>query len=147
MRRNFTQLYVHLIWATWDRLPLLDLDVQESIYSVISYECRQMGCHVVSLGGINDHVHLLVGFPASVAIATLVKQIKGSSSHSMTHQIKPNSFFKWQGSYAALTVNPQEIDAVTTYIQRQAEHHNQQTCVASWEFPAIEIAASGVNTD
>jgi putative transposase len=135
MRRNFTQLYVHLIWATWDRLPLITPNLKEQIYNVISYECKQLGCSVVAIGGIEDHVHLLTGFPANVAISELVKQIKGSSSHCVMNQIQPNKFFKWQGSYAAFSVNHQDLHAITTYIQNQTTHHQQQTLILNWEIP------------
>lgn len=135
MRRNFTQLYVHLVWATWDRLPLITPNIQDSLYNVIAHECTQMECKVIAIGGIADHIHLLVGFPSSLAIATLVKQIKGSSSHCMTHQIKPDAFFKWQGSYAAFTVGAQDLDGVAAYILNQAQHHNQHTHIQAWEIP------------
>ncbi|KAM3113203.1 IS200/IS605 family transposase [Phormidesmis sp. 146-33] len=135
MRRNFTQLYVHLVWATWDRLPLITPDVQEALYNLIVYECEQMECQIIAIGGIEDHMHLLTGFSSSLAIATLVKQIKGSSSHCMTHQTKPGNFFKWQGSYAAFTVNPQDLNPVAAYIHNQANHHRQRTDISSWEIP------------
>jgi putative transposase len=140
MRRNFTQMYVHLVWATWDRLPLITPDLQQPIYNVIAYECKQMGCHVVAIGGITDHIHVLTGFPSTLAIADLVKQIKGSSSHSAAHQMQPDAFFKWQGSYAAFTVNPQDLSVVATYIQNQANHHQQQTSISSWEIPQEVLA-------
>jgi putative transposase len=140
MRRNFTQMYVHLVWATWDRLPLITPGLQQPIYNVIAAECKQMGCHVVAIGGIADHIHVLTGFPASLAIATLVKQIKGSSSHAVTHQMQLDACFKWQGSYAAFTVNPQDLSTVATYIQNQAHHHQQQTSISSWEIPLEAMA-------
>jgi putative transposase len=140
MRRNFTQLYVHLVWATWDRLPLITPDLQQPIYNVIAAECKQMGCHVVAIGGIADHIHVLTGFPSSLAIATLVKQIKGSSSHAVTHQMQPDACFKWQGSYAAFTVNPQDLSTVAAYIQNQAYHHQQQTSISFWELPKEVMA-------
>jgi putative transposase len=133
MRRNCTQLYVHLVWATWDRLPLITSALQIELYRVIAAECRQMGCHVIAIGGIEDHVHVLMGFPSNVAIAAIVKQVKGSSSHWASHQAKPEAFFKWQGSYAAFTVNPKDIDVVAEYIHHQAEHHIGSTNVPDWE--------------
>jgi putative transposase len=135
MRRNFTQLYVHLVWATWDRLPLITPSIKEQIYNVISYECNQLGCSVVAIGGVEDHVHLLTGFPANVAISDLVKQIKGSSSHCVTNQIQPNEFFKWQGSYAAFSVNHEDLTPIAAYIHNQVVHHQQQTIIPSWEIP------------
>jgi putative transposase len=135
MRRNFTQMYVHLVWATWDRLPLITPDLQQPIYNVIAYECKQMGCQVIAIGGIADHIHVLTEFPTTLAIADLVKQIKGSSSYAVTHQMQPDACFKWQGSYAAFTVNPQNLSTIAAYIQNQANHHHQQTSISSWEIP------------
>jgi putative transposase len=135
MRHNFTQLYVHLVWATWDRLPLITPSIKEQIYKVISYECNQLGCQIVAIGGVEDHVHLLTGFPAHVAISELVKQIKGSSSHCVVNQIQPNEFFKWQGGYAAFSVNHEDLTPIATYIRNQVAHHRQQTLNAIWEIP------------
>ncbi|NJN22555.1 MAG: IS200/IS605 family transposase [Leptolyngbya sp. RL_3_1] len=141
MRRNFTQLYVHLVWATWDRLPLITPEIQEPIYNVIAYECEQMGCRLVAIGGIEDHVHVLAGFPPNLAISDLVKQIKGSSSHCTNHQIKPDAFFKWQGSYGAFTVNLQELEGVAAYIKNQAKHHRQNTQRPNWELASPSVAS------
>jgi putative transposase len=135
MRRNFTQLYVHLVWATWDRLPLITPHIKEQVYKVMAYECKQLGCSVVAIGGVEDHVHLLTGFPANVAISELVKQVKGSSSHCVMNQVKPSEFFKWQGGYAAFSVNHQDLNEIAAYIQNQATHHQQQTLIPLWEIP------------
>jgi putative transposase len=51
------------------------------------------------------------------------------------NQIQPNKFFKWQGSYAAFSVNHQSLNAITTYIQNQTTHHQQQTLIPNWEIP------------
>jgi putative transposase len=51
------------------------------------------------------------------------------------NQIQPNKFFKWQGSYAAFSVNHQDLNAITTYIQNQTIHHQQQTLIPNWEIP------------
>jgi putative transposase len=135
MRRTFTQLYVHLVWATWDRLPLITPNIKAQIYNVICHECKQLGCSVVAIGGIEDHVHLLTGFPAHAAISELVKQIKGSSSHCVTNQIQSNEFFKWQGGYAAFSVNHEDLNSIATYIRHQVAHHRQQTLNSIWEIP------------
>jgi REP element-mobilizing transposase RayT len=133
MRSNFTQLYVHCVWATWDRLPLITPDIQKTIYAAIIAECTQMRCTVIAIGGIADHVHLLTGFPPTVNISDLIKQVKGSSSHLVTHKIKPGEFFKWQGSYGAFTVSHDAIYQVVNYIQNQAMHHQQKSMIPLWE--------------
>jgi len=107
-------------------------DIQKVVYAAIIAQCEQMNCQVITIGGIADHVHLLTGFPPTLTVAEMIKQVKGSSSHLVTHQIKPGEFFKWQGSYGAFTVGKREIDAVADYIKNQAIHH-QQNLNPAWE--------------
>jgi putative transposase len=133
MRANFTQLYVHCVWATWDRLPLITPDIQKLVYATIIRECKQLKCTAIAIRGIEDHIHLLSGFPPTINISDLIKQIKGSSSHFITHEIKPNEFFKWQCSYGAFTVSCDDIDSVANYIRNQANHHSQKSIIANWE--------------
>ncbi|MBE8989709.1 IS200/IS605 family transposase [Nostoc sp. LEGE 12450] len=133
MRSSFTQLYVHYVWATWDRLPLITPDIQKEVYGAIIRESEQLKCTVIAIGGIEDHIHLLTGFPPTISISELVKQIKGSASHFITHEIKPSEFFKWQGSYGAFTVSHDAIDNIANYIRNQATHHSQKSLIPNWE--------------
>jgi REP element-mobilizing transposase RayT len=126
-------MYVHCVWATWDRLPIITSDIQKIVYATLIKECEQLGCIVIAIGGIEDHVHLLIGFPPTITISNLMKQIKGSSSHFINHEIKPNQFFKWQGSYAAFTVSHESIDTVANYIRNQKDRHRQKSLIPTWE--------------
>ena len=80
MRTSFTQMYVHCVWATWNREPLITEEVQPIVYRTIGHQCEVLKCTVIAVGGIEDHVHLLVGFPPTLAVSELVKKVKGSSS-------------------------------------------------------------------
>lgn len=133
MHRNFTQLYLHLVWGTWDRLPLVTLDIQEVIYAAVISQCRQLGCKVIAIGGTADHVHLLTNFPPKLSVSELIGKAKGSLSHLITYEIKPKQFFKWQGGYGAFTVSRQNIDQVADYIRNQATHHRQKSLISDWE--------------
>jgi REP element-mobilizing transposase RayT len=133
MHRNFTQLYLHLVWGTWDRLPLVTPDIQSVIYAAIVKQCSQLECTVITLGGMADHVHLLTGFPPKLTISDLIGKAKGSSSHLITHEIKPGEFFKWQGGYGAFTVSGNQIDQIADYIRNQAQHHRQKSLISDWE--------------
>ncbi len=139
MRRSQITVFIHLVWATWDRLPLLTPDVQRQAYRVIGAKCDELGAQVIALGGIEDHVHLLVGLPATISIAELVKHIKGASGHLLAQQGAPHErFFKWQGAYGAFSVSPSALPDVTHYITHQREHHNRGTLIAEWELSADE---------
>jgi len=133
MRSNFTQLYLHAVWGTWDRLPLITPDIQKIVYAAIIQQCEQLKCTVIGIGGVEDHVHLLTGFPPTLTVSDLIKQIKGSSSHLINHEVKPDQFFKWQGSYGAFTVSSDAIDNVANYIRNQATHHRHKSIIPTWE--------------
>ena len=133
MRTPYTQLYVHLTWSTWDRLPLITEIVQSPLYASIASKCRQLKCDPLAVGGIADHVHLLVSLHPTVAIATLVKEVKGTSSHLVTHELIPCEFFKWQGSYGAFTIRKEDVLRLKTYIENQELHHAEGALHIHWE--------------
>ncbi len=130
---NYTQLYVHLVWATWDRLPLITPGVEPSLYGAIAAKCEEMRCRPLAIGGMPDHVHVLVSLPTTVTIAEVVKGIKGSTSHLMTHVLVPDASFKWQGSYGAFTVSKSGVERVMAYIRAQEAHHAAQTLIGDLE--------------
>ena len=127
MREPYHQLHVHLIWATWDRLPVLTKERQERVYACIQAECNALKAEVLAIGGVADHVHVLVRIPPTLAISLVVKQIKGASSHLATHEIDPANFFKWQGGYIAFAVSKSLVPTVRAYILNQEAHHRDKT--------------------
>ena len=133
MREPFTQLYVHVVWSTWDRLPLLTDDIREAVFSAIAVKCREMKCKPLAIGGIDNHVHVLVRFLPTLMISELVQAIKGCSSHLVTHVLKPGAYFKWQGGYSAYTLRDEEVEQVRKYIENQARHHADQSLASAWE--------------
>jgi len=87
MRAPYTQLYLHLVWSTWDRHPFLVGEVRDRIYECIQAECVNLRVEVIAIGGIEDHLHLLVRVPPTIAPADLVKRVKGASSHMMNPRL------------------------------------------------------------
>lgn len=133
MRTPYTQLYLHLVWATWDRLPLITAGVERRLYDAIAAKCRQLKCVPLAIGGVEDHVHLLVRLYRTVPVSKLVKDVKGSSSHLVTHEIMPEEFFKWQGAYGAFTLRKDEMPRVKAYVENQKERHATGDLIAEWE--------------
>ncbi len=133
MREPYTQLYVHLVWATWDRLPLITSAIEPRLYAAIAEKCRELKCLPIAIGGIEEHVHVLTRFHTTVAIATLAKEIKGSTSHLITHVMKPDGEFKWQGAYGAFTIRKSEVASVKAYVENQKKHHAENRIEAELE--------------
>ena len=134
MREPYTQNYMHLVWATWDRLPLLTGEIKDAIYACIQQECSRLKADVIAIGGIEDHIHLLVRFPMTVAMADLLKQVKGVSSHMVTHKLGYKEGFKWQGAYGAFTYSKADVPRVRAYILNQEQHHRNGTTLPDMEF-------------
>jgi putative transposase len=130
---SYNQLYLHCVWATWDRLPLITPDVEPQLYAALAAKCKQLSCESLAIGGISDHIHLLVRFAPTITIARLIGEMKGSSSHIMTHVVAPGTFFKWQGAYGAFTISKRSVPQTRAYILNQKIHHADQTVVPELE--------------
>ncbi len=134
MRQAGVAVYVHVAWATWDRLPLLVGELEQRIHRAIAAKCVELGAEVIALGGVEDHIHLLVKLPATLALARLIGEAKGASSHLASHEILTDGqFFKWQGAYGAASVSPRALSEVSAYIANQKGRHSAQSLIPEWE--------------
>jgi len=107
--------------------------IQSQLYAAIAEKCRQLKCTPLAVGGIEDHCHLLVRLNPAISVSDLVKEVKGSSSHLVNHELDLRATFKWQGAYGAFTVRKDGVPQVRTYILNQAEHHREGKVVTEYE--------------
>ena len=126
-------VYIHMIWATFERNPLIDPAWEGKVYASINDKCSELRCNPLAIGGIDDHVHVLVRLHATVSVAQLAKNVKGASSHLITHTLQPGGNFKWQSGYGALSVSLNLVDRVTRYIENQKHHHGRDALWPSFE--------------
>lgn len=133
MRGTRVAVYVHLVWATWNCLPLLEGERERRIYRCLEATCDDLGVDLLALGGVADHLHLVVRLPATLSVAQVVKRLKGTLSHLATHEISPDEFFKWQGGYGAFSISQRHVAAACAYAARQKAHHAAGTLIAAYE--------------
>ena len=133
MSATFGDLYVHLVWSTFGRAPWISERIEKPLYAAIAEKCRELRCPPLTIGGIADHVHLLIALSPAIAIATLVKEVKGSSAHLVTHRLSPDTVFRWQGGYGAFTLRKEDTPTVRRYILHQKTHHDTNTLCSEWE--------------
>lgn len=124
MRRPYVQIHVHLVWSTWDREPLLGEALIGAVHAAIAENARGLGCVPVHVGGTADHVHVLVGLPASLSVSDLVRRLKGASSHLVNHVLAPGLGFRWQGAYGALSISMADFGRCRDYVNDQVAHHS-----------------------
>ena len=134
MRRSKVEVFIHYVWATQRREPFLqNPEIERLIHRSIQNEAQQLGCAVLALDGMPDHVHLLVKIPATLTLAHIAKQVKGNSSTFARKDLFDGDAFSWQEGYAAFSVTPNHVPKVKSYVQNQKHHHAEGTTVALWE--------------
>jgi len=133
MPRSSTHIYIHFVWATWNRLPLITEKIENPVFACISAKCKELRCQLLEINGTRDHVHALARLHATVSVAQLAKEMKGASSHLITHEVAGRGSFKWQGSYGAFSVSLGDVAGIRAYVRAQKEHHARNEVVADWE--------------
>jgi putative transposase len=121
----FCRLFYHLIWSTKERLPLIEARFEDELYKVIAAKATQLGATVYAVGGIEDHVHVVMSVPPTLAISELIGQIKGSSSHWVNRN--QGVAFKWQAEYGAVTFSVKHLAGLVKYVKNQRQHHQDKT--------------------
>lgn len=141
MRRNRLSLFVHLVWATYDRLPMITPAIEPRLHRQIESEATKQRCIVLALNGMPDHVHVVLILPTTISISELVKQLKGVSSHFVNEVLQTETPFKWQGSYGAFTVSRWDVDRVVGYVEHQKQRHAGADLLHEWEETFEEVQA------
>lgn len=141
MRAPWTQLYLHLVWAIWNRAPILTPHMRDAVDRCIRADCVRMGVEVVAFGGVADHVHLLVRIPTTITVADLVKQVKGSSSHMLGQRMRVA--FRWQGGYGAFSLTTSHVERIRIYVLNQEQHHADGNAYPPLELPPEDDDSGG----
>jgi REP element-mobilizing transposase RayT len=127
MPHSFNKIWIHAIWATKERLPLIHPAIDYKIYAFIDDQLRVQGCPVRIINGMPDHIHCLFLLSPQKSIAEVMKQVKGSSSHFINQNNLITEKFAWQTGYAAYSVSESVVDKVFQYIKNQKQHHTKKT--------------------
>ena len=122
MPSTHLSLHVHVVFSTQQRRPLIDPAWRDRLHAYIGSAAKLAGAHAKCIGGVDDHVHLLLEFKATTTIAEVVREIKTASS-MWVHTELGVAAFGWQDGYGAFTVSPRARVAVIRYIKHQEEHH------------------------
>ena len=127
MPQSLAKVYLHVVFSTKNRhLSLID-DWRDESFAILGGAVKQSGCYSILVGGMADHVHLLLQLARTITIADFVKEIKLKSSNWINESRKPSERFYWQAGYAAFSVSQSNLDLVRDYIFRQPEHHKKRT--------------------
>lgn len=117
-----SNLIYHIVFSTKFRQPLIQ-EHRDRLYEYIGGVVRQQNGVLLEIGGMPDHVHLLVRFGLKLAISDVLRVVKSNSSKWYNETFRPSVPFGWQRGFGAFSVSESSIDAVRRYIQNQENHH------------------------
>ena len=126
MPSTHLSLHYHLVFSTKDRRAIIVPEWRERLHAYMGGILNSMGAFPQAIGGVADHVHLLVGLKATHCLADVMRDLKRGSSE-WVHETISERAFAWQEGYGAFTVSANVRDGVRLYIARQEEHHRTLT--------------------
>lgn len=126
MPGTLSNLVYHIIFSTKHRLPHISEEIRPRLYDYLGGSVRGERGVLYAIGGMPDHVHLLVRWRTDGAISDLMRNIKGGSS-SWVHDTLGMREFAWQEGYAAFSVGQSAVEDVKAYLARQDEHHRRRS--------------------
>jgi REP element-mobilizing transposase RayT len=127
MGQSLVKNVIHIVFSTKYRIPSLIPSVAPDVHAYISGICWNLECRPIIVGGYLDHVHVLCELSKNIALADLLKNVKGDSSawiKTIDHSFHD---FYWQRGYGAFSVSPRNVERVTRYIQRQEIYHKRKS--------------------
>jgi REP-associated tyrosine transposase len=126
MAHTFANLLTHVIFSTKDRQPRISRDLKPDLLAYTGGIVRELRGKCVAANSMPDHVHLLLWFPPSMAIADAVRIVKTNSSR-WAHQKSGRRGFAWQTGYGEFSVSQSSAGSVVKYIGEQEKHHRRVT--------------------
>lgn len=132
-RQSKAEIYLHMVWATRLREPLVEPAIERAVHRCVEAEARDLGCVVLAINGMPDHVHMLVRIPTRISAAELAKQVKGVSSRFVNDQLPGHEGFRWQEGYGVFSVSRSHVKRVIAYIKGQKRHHEMEDLWPEWE--------------
>ena len=127
MGQSLVQNYVHIVFSTKYRQPLIYEEIENDLYSYLGGICKGLECNPIKVGGSIDHVHILCMLSKKIALMKLLEDLKSHSSRWIKTKSEKCRNFYWQDGYGAFSVYPADIDVVIRYIINQKNHHRKQT--------------------
>jgi REP element-mobilizing transposase RayT len=131
------QLFVHMVWTTRNRAPIIDARVAAFLDSFVRRIALTERAEVLEVGIVQTHVHLVVRIHPTTQLPRLVQRLKGGSAHfasAEVHAIRGREL-RWEKGYSVHSVSPRALDIVRGYVRLQPNHHPTEA-IPGWPHPS-----------
>ena len=127
MAQSLARLHVHLVFSTKNRERIITDSVRPMLHAYMATVLQNLDSPADLINSVDDHVHILFDLARTVAISTVVEDVKKSSSKWIKTQGSEFATFAWQAGYGAFSVSESNAQTVRDYIAKQQEHHRRTT--------------------
>ena len=127
MPSTYSNLLYHIIFSTKQREPLITLGWRDELYRYVAGILRGQDGLPLEIGGMPDHLHLVIRVRPDVSVSDIVRLVKANSSKWANERPDGMGRFAWQRGYGAFTVSVSQLDAVRQYVRSQEKHHRTRT--------------------
>ena len=126
MPQTLSCVYLHIVFSTKNRAGfLMDSGLRKKMHAYLAGIAANQGCPAVRVGGVADHVHLLVRMGRGITQSDLLRELKRSSSVWVKTESGNLGDFAWQNGAGLFSISPGHVDAVCRYIENQESHHQE----------------------
>ena len=127
MANTYTSLHYHLVFSTKNRERWIYPEIEERVWSYLAGIVKQNKMTPIQIGGVEDHVHVLLGASPTLAPSKIAQLVKGGSSAWIHDTFPDMKAFAWQDGFGGFTVSRSNVESVADYIRGQREHHRSRT--------------------
>lgn len=127
MAHTYISNAVHCIFSTKNRVKSIKPEWQSELWAYMGGIAGGEKCMPISIGGVEDHVHLLLYLAGTISLSKLIQLIKGGSSKWAHEKFDRSKLFEWQEGFGGFSVSRSQIDATIRYIATQVEHHKRMS--------------------
>lgn len=127
MANTYTSLHYHVLFSTKNRERWISPEIAQRLWAYLGGIAREKDMMALKVGGVEDHVHLVLGLPPTLAPSKAAQLLKGGSSIWIHENFPALSAFRWQDGYGAFTVSKSNLLEVIRYVEGQREHHRRKT--------------------
>jgi REP element-mobilizing transposase RayT len=127
MAQSLSNILLHIIFSTKNRQPFIDINLEAELYAYIVSVSSSHGSYVYKIGGVEDHLHILLSLPRTLSTSDLLEEIKKTSSKWVKTKEQKYHCFSWQKGYGSFSVSMSQRPIIENYIENQKEHHKKQS--------------------
>ena len=127
---SYSRIHLHFVWRTKNSAPMMDEEIKRAVIGVFVSKAKDLQLELIEANGPEDHIHVLLKSPPTLAPSDIAKELKGSSSHFVNHVTLEGDRIRslyWQDGFGVISVSPSAVKSVREYIRRQIEHHRENT--------------------